>query len=272
MSPGGTVTPTAGRTVNDRRTDGADGRTTSAGQRSSRSTASRTAARASQPTTPPLSRKIPPLVLTQIFFEREMQGKFLTGQEDDQSQRREAIFFGDIQFRRAEVNSVEEAFDFDRPLPEKGFYMTSQILRLIQEPPPAGSPASTPPRTLAKAWDEVIVNKGESAVLQSDMATYDSVTDKLYAYGEGDRGVGLAQQYGVGQPTSPAYGKAVEFNVQTGGINFINSDVVQFFDKKTGSRPEHVGRPDPNAAPKRKKNPVFKVPNQNLERRGFTGQ
>jgi hypothetical protein len=271
--PGRPVTPTSSRTAAGGRSSvGADGRTTSASQRPTSAAASRNADRPSQPATPPHSRKIPPLVLTQIFFEREMQGKFLTGQENEQSQKREAIFFGDIQFRRAEVRSVDEAFDFDKPLPEKGFYMTSQILRLIQEPPPAGSPEATPARTLAKAWDDVIVNKGDSAVLRSDMATYDSVTDKLYAYGEGDRGVVLAQQYGVGQKPSPAYGKAVQFNVKTGAIHFINSDVVQFFDKKTGSRPQHVPRPDPNVPKKKKKNPVFKVPNQNMERRGFTGQ
>ena len=201
-----------------------------------------------------------------------MQGKFLTGQEDDQSQERAALFFGDIQFRHAEVNSVDESFDFDQPLPEKGFYMTSQILRLIQEPPPAGSPAATPARTFAKAWDEVTVNKGQAAVLQSDMATYDSGTDKLYAYGEGNRGVVLAQQYGVGQRPSPAHAKAVQFNVKTGTFKLINSDVVQLFDKRTGSRPGYVPRPDPNAPKKKKRNPVFKVPNQNLERRGFSAQ
>ena len=171
-----------------------------------------------------------------------------------------------------EVNGVDESFDFDQHLPEDGFYMTSQILRLIQEPPPAGSPESTPARTFIKAWDDVIVNKGESAVVQSDIATYDSDSDKLYAYGEGDRGVALAQQYGVGQPASPAYGKAVQFNVKTGTFRFINSDAVQFFDKKTGSRPGKVPPPDPNTPKKKKNKQLFKVPNQNVERRGFTGQ
>ena len=170
------------------------------------------------------------------------------------------------------MNSVDEAFDFDQLLPEKGFYMTSQILRLIQEPPPAGSPAETPARTFAKAWDEVTVNKGQSAVLQSDIATYDSGTDKLYAYGEGNRGVVLAQHYGVGQPASPAYARAAQFNVKSGTFRLSDSNAVQVFDKRTGSRPTHVPRPDPTAPKKKKQGGLFKVPTQNLERRGFSAQ
>ena len=267
------VTPTSGRAVaGGPNSAGSGRRATAPSQRGTGAAASRNVSRGAQPATPTNSRKIPPLILTQIFFERQMKGSFLTGPENDQSHERSALFFGDIQFRRAEVNSVDEAFDFDQTLPEDGFYMTSQILRLIQEPPPAGSPELTPARTLAKAWDDVIVNKGESAVLQSDMATYDSETDKLYAYSEGDRKVALAQQVGVGQPFSQTYGQAVQFNVKTGGFHFINSDVVQLFDKRTGARPGKVPPPDPNAPKKKRKNPVFQVPNQNLERRGFTGQ
>ncbi len=71
---------------------------------------------------------------------------------------------------------------------------------------------------------------------------------------------------------SPAYGKALQFNVKSGKAHFVNSDVVQLFDKRTGSRPGHVATPDPNVKTKKRRNQPFMVPNNNLERRGFTGQ
>ena len=268
-----TVTPTSGRTASGAPgTAGPDRTTTSAGGRSPGSTVAGSGSQASRPATPPVSRTIPPLVLTQIFFSRGMEGQFGTSQEGNSTQDRTAILFGDIQLRHAQVNSVDEAFDFDQPLTEEGFYLTSQILRLIQEPPPAGAPPSTPARSFLKAWDNVIVNKGQSLVIESDVGTYDSGTDVLYAYGEGDRGVGMYQQYAVGQPSSPAYGKAVQFNVKSGAAHFVNSDIVQLFDKRTGARPGHVAPPDPNAKKPKKRGTPFMVPNNNLERRGFTAQ
>ncbi len=42
------------------------------------------------------------------------------------------------------MNSVKEAFDFDQPMTDEGFYLTSQILRLIQEPPLARRAAVDP--------------------------------------------------------------------------------------------------------------------------------
>jgi hypothetical protein len=235
-------------------------------------TSGRTVAGNTALATPPVSRKIPPLVLTQIFFTKGMEGQFGTSQENDTTQDRTAILFGDIQLRHGQVNSVDEAFDFDQPLTEEGFFLTSQILRLIQEPPLPGSPPSTPTRSFLKAWDDVTINKGQSMVIQSDVGTYDSGTDQLYAYGEGDRGVDMLQQEAVGQPASPAHGKAIQFNVKSGAADFVNSDVVQIFDKRTGARPGHVGTPDPNAKAKKRRGAPFMVPNNNLERRGFTGQ
>jgi hypothetical protein len=268
-----TVTPTSGRTASAAPgVAGSDRTTTAAGGRSRGSAVDGGGAQASQPGTPPVTRKIPPLILTQIFFTKGMEGQFGTSQEGNSTQDRTAILFGDIQLRHAQVNSVEEAFDFDQPLTEEGFYLTSQILRLIQEPPPAGAPPSTPARSFLKAWDNVTVNKGQSLVIQSDVGTYDSGTDVLYAYGEGDRGVVLAQQYAVGQPASPAHGKALQFNVKSGAAHFVNSDIVQLFDKRTGSRPGHLGTPDPNVKPPKRRNNPFKVPTNNMERRGFTAQ
>ncbi|MGP0066005.1 MAG: hypothetical protein ACLQGP_20695 [Isosphaeraceae bacterium] len=264
-----TVTPTSSRTASG--ASSSSRTTASAGGRSARSTGDGNAT-SSPAATPPVSRTFPPLVLTQIFFTKGLQGQFGTSQDSSSTQDRSAILFGDIQLRHAKVNSVGEAFDFDQPLTEDGFFLTSQILRLIQEPPPPGSPPETPARSFLKAWDNVIVNKGQSMVIYSDVGTYDSGTDQLYAYGEGDRGVTMMQQHAVGQSPSPAYGKALQFNIKSGAAHFVDSDLVQLFDKRTGARPGVVGPPDPNVKKPRRRNAPFMVPNNNLERRGFTGQ
>ena len=270
---GRAVTPTSGRTAQGGTGTPGPVRTTNpAGRRTTSPPAGRNSSPAYQTATPPVSRKLGPLVLTQIFFKKGMKGRFGSGSENDATEEQSALFFGDIELRRAEIRSVDDAFNFDKPLPEDGFDLTSQILRVIQEPRPAGAPASTPARTFLKAWDNVLVKKGRSAALSSDVATYDSATEQLYAYGEGDRGVEMVQQYGVGQQASPSYGKAAEFNVKTGAGHFVNSDVIQMFDKRTGSRPGYVGAPDPNLKAKKKRAQPFKVPNNNMERRGFTGQ
>ncbi|HZW29694.1 MAG TPA: hypothetical protein VFF52_03250, partial [Isosphaeraceae bacterium] len=260
-SSGRTVTPTSGR-INVRST-GAPPAT--AGGRPS------TAA----PATPPVTRRIPPLILTQIEFTTGMRGRLGTGQANDTQQTRWSEFFGDIELVRAEVPTDEgskSVLDPDKPLPPDGFFLTSQILRVIQEPPPAGAPASTPARSFLKAWDNVTVNKAEESGLQCDIATYDSATDQLYAYGEANREVALIQQSGPGQPPSRSSAQAVQYNVKTGTGTSVGSDVVNIFDKKTGARPPHIPPPDPNAKPKKKKkNTKYQIPQTNLERRGFTG-
>jgi hypothetical protein len=216
-------------------------------------------------------RKIPPLILTQILFAKGMKGRFGTGQENDTFQERQAEFFGDIQVLRAEVPNEGVAFDPDKPLPKDGFFLTSQILRVISEPAPAGSPPSTPNRNFLRAWDNAYVTSADSA-LQADVITYDSRSNLILAQGEEGRGVTFAQQKGLGQPSSPGSASAVEFNPKTGAGWAPNSDVIQFFDAKTGTRPQHVPPPDPNAKPTKKPKQPFRVPNNNYERRGFTGQ
>jgi hypothetical protein len=267
-----TVVPTSGRTSGAPAVAPSTRSAPGGGRTPRTSGPTRGTAPSAQPAAPPITRRIPPLVLTQISFTNGMRGRFGTGQATDTAQERWSEFFGDIQFLRAEVASEKVAFDFDQPLPSDGFFMTSQILRVIQEPPPPDAPASAPARSFAKAWDNVTVNKGGTAVIQSDVGTYDSASDQLYAYGEGNRGVVVVQQDGIGQPASTGYGKAVEFNVKSGAVHFINSSILQGFDRRTGTRPAHVPPPDPNAKPKKKVKPLFRIPNGNMERRGFTGQ
>jgi hypothetical protein len=200
-----------------------------------------------------------------------MKGRFGTGQENDTTQDRQAEFFGDIQLLRAEVPSERVALDPDDPLPKDGFFLTSQILRVISEPPPRGSPPATPARNLIRAWDNAYV-EGSDSRIQADVITYDSQSDLIYANGEEGRGVSFAQQVGLGQSASTSYAQAMQFNPKTGAGRAIGSDIVHFLDKRTGTRPAQVLPPDPNAKPKKKPRLPYRVPNNNYERRGFTGQ
>jgi hypothetical protein len=231
------------------------------------------------PATPPVKRKIPPpLVLMQVKF-NEMIGRMGAGQANDTSQERWSEFFGNIELVRSQV--VEDAIRVqgkkqailnpDRRLSEDGFYLTSQMLRIIQEPPPHGSPAKTPARNWAKAWERVHVNKGEAFSIESDVATFDSGSDQLYAYGEGGHGVSLAHQSGPGQPISTSHARAVQYNVKSHTWQEVEGSNLIFVDGRTGGRPGRAPAPDPTAPPPPKFKTPFKVPNTNIERRGFTG-
>jgi hypothetical protein len=230
------------------------------------------------PATPAVRRTITPLVLMQVKFSNGMKGRVGAGQANDTRQERWSEFFGNIEFLRSRVGDDalgnqphQEVLSPDQRLSDDGFYLTSQMLRIIQEPPPAGSPDKTPARNWAKAWDKVHINKGEAVSIEADVTTYDSATDLIWAYGEGDHGVTLVQQLGPGQQPSVNPAKAVQYNLKSKTGRSIGSDVISLVDKRTGSRPSPWSVPDPTAPPKKKGRMPYKVPNTNLERRGFTG-
>jgi hypothetical protein len=211
------------------------------------------------------------MVLMQVKFTKGMEGRMGAGQADDTSQERWSKFFGNIELLRSQVDNEAVVLNPDQRLLPDGFYLTSQMLRIIQEPPPPGSPEQTPARTYVKAWDRVHVNRGEDFSIESDVATFDSGYDVLWAYGEGGHGVSLAQQVGPGQPPSTSTARAVQYNVKSHAWREVDGSDVRFVDHRTGGRPTPVGIPDPTAPPPPKVKTPFKVPNTNLERRGFTG-
>ena len=94
------------------------------------------------------------------------------------------------------------------------------------------------------------------------MATSDSATEQLYAYGEGDRGVQMVQQYGMGQQASPSYGKAAEFNVKTGAGHFVNSDVIQCSTSGPAAARDLSVPADPNLKAKEALRPTVQGPEQ----------
>ncbi|MBV8486655.1 MAG: hypothetical protein JO161_00115 [Planctomycetaceae bacterium] len=213
--------------------------------------------------------KKPVLVLTQIAFSREMKGRFGTGKATDQTATRWAEFFGDVQTARCAVRNETMTVNYDK-LPPDAYFLSSQTMRVVTEPPPPGSPQNTPARNFLKAWD-ASASTGDTTI-QGDVITYDSLSDLIYANGEEGRLVQVVQQDGLGQPGSPMQAEAVRVNPRNGGVQVIGPQIVQLLEKKTGTRPTFVLPPDPNAKPpKPPKNP-YRPPPGNIERKSFTGR
>jgi hypothetical protein len=218
----------------------------------------------------PKTGDFPPLVLTQIRFNKGMRGRVAAGQVDEKVATNWYEFFGDIQFARAKVADAQSVLDFDK-LPRDGLYLTSQTLRVRTEPPPVGSPPSTPARDYVKAWEKAYVWSNDKS-LQSDVITYDSEKDLVYSFGENGRGVIYAQQHATGQPASVGTAKAMRLNPKTGAMHFIDNNTVQLIDKNSGTRPDVAKPVDPDARKPKPPRRPFRLPSGNVERRGFSGQ
>ena len=93
------------------------------------------------------------MVLTQIHFNKGMRGRFGSGKENDKTDHRWSEFYGNVEAFRAKVANTQTKLNPDR-LPTDGLFLTGQTLRVIQEPPPVGSPESTPARQYLKAWEK----------------------------------------------------------------------------------------------------------------------
>jgi hypothetical protein len=213
---------------------------------------------------------IPPLVLTQIRFGKEMKGRFGTGKETDKTETRWAEFFTNVEAARGPVKNESTVFSFDR-LPQDCYFLTSQTLRVVTEPRLPGTSEATPPRNFLKAWDDAYATTKNTTV-QADVITYDSLNDLIYARSLEGRPVQIVQQSAAGQQSSPTRADAVRVNPKTGAADVIGPQVVQWLDARTGTRPSPVAPPDPNAkAPKTPKNP-YRTPLNSYERKGFTGR
>ena len=260
------VTPTSGRSPDqsDRATGSTSGKTK--GKASSRRTKKSEEAEADE---------IPSLVLTQITFNKGMRSQPGTGGEDDKLATHWYEFFGDVQLGRAKVPDGQSALDFDA-LPRDAVFLTGQTLRFITEPPPVGSPASTPARDYGKVWENAFFRSTDKAhqadMITADVITYDSEKDLVYAFGEGGRGITYAQQHADGQPATSGTAKALRFYPKTSSMDFIDNTSIQMVDKNTGIRPARADAMDPEYKPKKPPKQGFRIPANNMERRGFTGQ
>ena len=213
--------------------------------------------------------ELPPLVLTQIHFEKGMRGRFGSTSERSPTEIQWYEFFGNIQLARAKATSPQSMFNFDK-LPADGMSLTSEILRVRTEPPPVGSPPSTPARDYVKAWEKAYVQSSDKS-LQADVITYDSEKDLVYAFGENGRGVIYAQQLATGQPDTQGLAKAMSLNPKTGVAHFAENSTIQFVDQNSGSRPQSASIVDPDFKKKKAPKKGFRINSSNVERRGFTG-
>jgi hypothetical protein len=214
--------------------------------------------------------ELPSLVLTQIHFLKGMRGRLGSTSERSQLEPQWYDFFGDIQLGRAKVQTPQSQLNFDK-LPTDGMFLTGQTLSVRTEPPPIGSPASTPARDYVKAWENAYVSSADKS-LQADVITYDSEKDLIYAFGQGGRGVIYAQQHAAGQPSTSGSAKAVQLHPKTGAARFIDNTSVQLIDKNSGARPVAATATDPDFKPKKPPRKGFRIAPNNVERRGFTGQ
>ncbi len=213
--------------------------------------------------------ELPPLVLTQIHFEKGMRGRFGSTSERAPTEVQWYEFFGNIQLARAKATSPQSMFNFDK-LPADAMFLTSEILRVRTEPPPVGSPPSTPARDYVKSWEKAYVQSSDKS-LQADVITYDSEKDLVYAFGENGRGVIYAQQLATGQPDTQGLAKAVSLNPKTGVARFAENSTIQFVDQNSGSRPHIASIVDPDFKKKKPPKKGFRIQSSSVERRGFTG-
>jgi hypothetical protein len=221
---------------------------------------------------------IPPLVLTQIKYNKEMRGRFGTGKQDDVTEQRWAEFFGDVETARCNVPNAETPLNFDR-LPANAYFMTSETLRVITEPPPPGADRDAKPRNFLKAWDDATVTARDTT-LQADVITYDSLNDLIYANALEGRTVQYAQQTGLGQPASPGTARAVRMNPKTGEVDVADPSNIQLIDSRTGARPREIFQSEPKpgtivgkiAKPKEPRKRATRPIVNPIEKKGFSGR
>ena len=214
---------------------------------------------------------VAPLVLTEIYFTREMRGRFGTGKDSDKTENREADFFGDVQVHRARVSDGETILDPDK-LPADAQSLTSQVLRVVSDPqPPRNDGTETPPRYFLRAWENAYATS-EDKTIQADTITYDSAHDQFYAYGEDGRDVLIAQQDKVGQPSSVVQGRAARYNARSGQAELLEPKSVALVDARTGYRPEPENAPKDKTKIKRPERVKFRNPRSVIERKDFTGR
>ncbi len=214
-----------------------------------------------------------PLVLTQVHFMYAMTGRVGSGLDSSKAEDRVADFFGDVEALRAGVADANAVLDPEKP-PADTMQLTSQILRVVSEPPRAKDlerDENAPPRYFLKAWDESFAASVDKSI-QADRITYDSQSSLLYAYGENGNDIVIAQQDHIGQAPTLAPGRTFSYNLKTGESQLADPKTVAFIDAKTGFRPTPVKVPDEKLKPRIPKRKAFINRSNNIERKGYTGQ
>ena len=211
-------------------------------------------------------RTLPPLVLTQVRFSREMAGRFGSGKVSDKAEIRWADFFGEVEALRGRVPDADAVLDPDKLLAD-GQFLTSEILRVVSDPSPFNPDG--PPRYLLAAWENAFARDNDTTI-QADRITYDTTSNLFYAYGDEGREVLIAQQEQIGQPATFSRTGGWRYNAKTGQSTLIDLKVGSMIQARTGTRPKPFGVPGP-IGPRSQKRTKLRNP-RNIERKDFTGR
>jgi len=221
----------------------------------------------------PAARPLPPLVLTQVHFTTEMNGRFGSGLDSGKSEDRVADFFGDVEALRAKVPGPNAVLDVERPTPD-AMLLTAQTLRVVSEPPQPKAlerDPNAPPRYLLRAWGDASASSVDKTI-QADIITYDSQSSLLYAYGEDGRDIVIAQQDHIGQAPTLAPGRTWSYNLKTSESQLADPKSIAFLDAKTGYRPAPETPITEKVKPRIPPRKAFINRSNSIERKGYTGQ
>ncbi len=219
--------------------------------------------------------------LTKVAFAEKMKGRFgvATGIEraavDDAraAEPRTADFYGRVATASGPVANFEKDIDFDRTPPGTR-YMTSDLLRITDFPPPPGVKDVAAYQILTADGGNVVAHDDTSSI-NADYLHYDTQKGLFYAYGEDDRSISLTRQPLPGQPPTKTQASAFLYNTKTKKTEEINPFQILLYDGK-GARLGPVPPPPPPGAVapklKYKRQPLRPPPRMNSERRDFSGR
>jgi hypothetical protein len=171
------------------------------------------------------------------------------------------------------VKDERQDLDPDEP-PVEYFYLTSQKLLVVSDPPPQGSQA--PSHDYLNAYGQASASTRDrsrvESTIQADQITYDSVKKLFYYYGYEGRKVAFQQSSGPGQPTSNGSAESGFYNYETGQSGLNAPQNFRLFDlPKTGLRSGDQAPPEPSK-PEKPKRKIPKMPTRSdKERRGYGG-
>jgi hypothetical protein len=213
------------------------------------------------------SPALPPEInLTRITFEKQMKGRFDSGDEEEPSDGwNHAEFHDGVIAMHARVKDFLADLQFDHP-PKEYSMLIGKTLYVNSEPAPPGSEVKERNLLRAVGNPEAITEKKH---ISGDVITYDSLTELFYVYGD-EHDVYIADQDRPNQRPSVGRTKALKYNRKTGSTDFIDPKNFILADLKSGDRPTPLDPPkNEKKKDKPKRTPMQITPRNNKERRGF---
>ena len=177
-----------------------------------------------------------------------------------------AVFEGDARALRAPVPSFRTVLDFDRP-PSGFVRLDSETITVESTPAIKG----VPERNFLKAFGDARA-RSDNKTLLGDTITYDSITQLFYVRGRPGAPATIVNQESFGQSTSRGPADAFWYNVKTGEGEGIGTQSLIFFRPDTGGPAGLAEPPKPKEKKPRKRLEPRLPANNDMERKGFTGQ